>query len=396
VIADLPPVSTPANLGSVAEGTLLTRTGHFTDGSGPEDSWTGTVQYDSSPVLPLPLNPDRSFTLQHVFVQNSPHVVKVTVNDGFGQSDTETFAMEVTNVAPTVQAGPDAAIHPGTTFQRQIDFTDPGADTWAAQISFGDGSAPVTLSNLTARTFALSHVYQQIGRFPVTVTVSDSDGASGSDAFFVDVMSQPPLEVTAFQPAPSGFQVEFNRPPVSAALNLFETETGGFGPPDVTLVGARSGLVRGSLILGAGGHSMAFLRTGGPLAPDTYTVTLRSAASGLRDDVGWMLDGDGNGVMGDDFVTSFTLGPSPRVLSVPEFARGPSQAIKLPAPDLAAGIPVQLAGGAGVNAMSFDLRFDRRCSRERRTGCGGSAEQCCAHCGLESGRRRRSMSNLAV
>ena len=250
------------------------------------------------------------------------------------------------------------AIRPGTTFQRQIDFTDPGADTWAAQISFGDGSAPVTLSNLTARTFALSHVYQQTGRFPVTVTVSDSDGASGSDAFFVDVMSQPPLEVTAFQPGPSGFQVEFNRPPVSTALNLFETETAGFGPPDMTIVGATSGAVRGSLILAPDGHSFTFVRTGGPLTPDTYTLTLRSAANGLRDDVGWMLDGDGNGVMGDDFVTSFTLGPSPRVLSVPEFARGPSQAINLPAPDLAAGIPVQLAGGAGVNAMSFDLRFD--------------------------------------
>jgi hypothetical protein len=145
---------------------------------------------------------------------------------------------------------------------------------------------------------------------------------------------------------------------VSIALNLFETETAGFGPPDMTIVGATSGAVRGSLILAPDGHSFTFVRTGGPLTPDTYTVTLRSAANGLRDDVGWMLDGDGNGVMGDDFVASFTLGPSPRVLSVPEFARGPSQAINLPAPDLAAGIPVRLAGGAGVNAMSFDLHFD--------------------------------------
>jgi hypothetical protein len=145
---------------------------------------------------------------------------------------------------------------------------------------------------------------------------------------------------------------------VSTALNLFETETAGFGPPDMTRVGATSGAVRGSLILAPDGHSFTFVRTGGPLTPDTYTVTLRSSANGLRDDVGWMLDGDGNGVMGDDFVTSFTLGPSPRVLSVPEFARGPSQAINLPASDLATGIPVRLAGGAGVNAMSFDLRFD--------------------------------------
>ncbi len=106
-------------------------------------------------------------------------------------------------------------------------------------------------------------------------------------------------------------------------MNLFGTETGGFGPADVTVLGATSGPVRGSLVVGMDGRSVTFLPTGGPLAPDTYTVTLRSAANGLKDEAGWMLDGNGNGIMGDDFVTSFTLGPSPRVLSVPDFARGP-------------------------------------------------------------------------
>ena len=84
------------------------------------------MQYDTGPVLPLPLNPDHSFTLQHVFVQNSPHAVKVTVTDRFGQSDTETFAMEVTNVAPTVQAGPDVAIRPGHYIPAADRFHGPG------------------------------------------------------------------------------------------------------------------------------------------------------------------------------------------------------------------------------------------------------------------------------
>mgnify|MGYP003694441867 CR=1 FL=1 len=42
--------------------------------------------------------------------------------------------------------------------------------------------------------------------------------------------------------------------------------------------------MRGSLILERMDIPWRSLRTGGPLAPDTYTVTLRSAASGLRDD----------------------------------------------------------------------------------------------------------------
>jgi hypothetical protein len=53
--------------------------------------------------------------------------------------------------------------------------------------------------------------------------------------------------------------------------------------------------------------------------------SLRSAANGLKDDAGWMLDGDGNGIMGDDFVRTLTVVPSLRVLRVPDFARGPGQ-----------------------------------------------------------------------
>ena len=169
--------------------------------------------------------------------------------------------------------------------------------------------------------------------------------------------------MTAFQPGPNGFHAEFNRSLDLAAVNLFGTETGGFGPADVTVVGATSGPVRGSLVVGTDGRSLTFVRTGGPLAPDTYTVTLRSAANGLKDPAGWMLDGNGNGIMGDDFVTSFTLGPSPRVLSVPEFARGPSQAINLPAANPAAGIPdpAHRRGGREQRCPSTCVST-RRCS----------------------------------
>src|SRR5262249_1388462 len=174
----------------------------------------------------------------------------------------------------------------------------------------------------------------------------------------VDVMSQPPLEVAAFDAGPSGFHAEFNRPTDLAALNLFETETARFGPPDVTLVGATSGPVGGSLVLGPDGRSVTFLPTGGPLAPDTYTVTLRSAINGLKDQAGWMVDGNGNGIPGDDFGATFRVRRSVGVLSGPDFARGPGQAINLPASNAAPGIPIQLTGGAGVNTLSFDLHFD--------------------------------------
>ena len=46
------------------------------------------------------------------------------------------------------------------------------------------------------------------------------------------------------------------------------------------------------------------------------------------------------------------------VLSIGEFARGPSQAVNLLASNLSAGIPVQLSGGSSVSNLSFTLRFD--------------------------------------
>src|SRR5205085_3474367 len=64
-VRDFAPVIAAQNLGSVFEGQLLTRTGSFTDLSGLADSWTGTVRYDGGSALPLPINLDKTFLLQH-------------------------------------------------------------------------------------------------------------------------------------------------------------------------------------------------------------------------------------------------------------------------------------------------------------------------------------------
>ena len=180
VIADLAPVISPADLGTTPEGTLFTTTGSFSDPSGPEDNWTATVQYDSGPVLPLALNPEQTFSLQHIFANNSPHTATVTVTDRFGQRDVETFAVDVQNVAPAVSSVPDLTLQLGTALVREITFTDPGSDIWTATIDYGDGSAPQTLQNLTQRSFTLTHAYTQPGVFPVTVS-GDRPGPRGRD-----------------------------------------------------------------------------------------------------------------------------------------------------------------------------------------------------------------------
>jgi len=165
------------------------------------------------------------------------------------------------------------------------------------------------------------------------------------------------LAVIAFHATPSGFDVDFNKPVDVSVLNLYDTEAQLFGPADVTVVGAATGPVRGSLVLDATGRTATFVRTGGVLVPDIYTVTLRSAANGFEDTDGNLLDGDADGTPGGDFVTSFSVAPSSAVIvSAPDFAVGPGQAVNVPFNRT--GLPIVLTGGANVTNVEFTLLYD--------------------------------------
>ncbi len=85
--------------------------------------------------------------------------------------------------------------------------------------------------------------------------------------------------ITQFTPTDSGFVVQFSEAIDASKINLYTTSGGAMGSPDVTVQGATSGAVKGSVVFS--GTSMTFVATGGTLAADTYTVTLRSATDGF-------------------------------------------------------------------------------------------------------------------
>jgi hypothetical protein len=277
-IADVPPVIAPAALGRIAEGVLFTHTGHFSDASGPEDSWSATVQYDDGPSSPLALRPDHSFTLEKVFPDNGTHAITVRVTDRFGQSATAIYNAQVENVEPVIEAGPDVTIRSGATFTRQIDFADSGADTWTAQISFGDGSDPVTLPHLTARTFAFTHLYARAGRFPVTITVTDSDGASATDAWFVDAIAQS----AASQSDIAGSRAHFNEPTASAALTSLNRDMAGASAGRLTRSFHASVMLdRPDQMLTKATHLDAVAGTGDPVQPTGPRPSALAPATGV-------------------------------------------------------------------------------------------------------------------
>ncbi|MCH8921533.1 MAG: hypothetical protein IIA67_00115, partial [Planctomycetes bacterium] len=168
------------------------------------------------------------------------------------------------------------------------------------------------------------------------------------------------VQIFNFSTTPSGFTVNFNSVLAVTPLNLYDSNSGALGPADVTLVGNTTGAVRGSLILSPDHRQATFVATGGPLAADTYTVTLRSASNGFQDTAGELLDGNSDGTVGDDYTNTFVIasGPANEVLvSIPDFARGYGQAVDLPT-NADSGIPITLNTGQNVTEVDLDLVFD--------------------------------------
>jgi surface-anchored protein len=190
------------------------------------------------------------------------------------------------------------------------------------------------------------------------------------------------LKVTSITPTESGFLARFNRPIDLANINLYDSVAGTLGPPDVTLVGTTTGAVRGSLVVPSAEipnestgtpewrdaiNAVEFIRTGGPLPADTYTVTLRGENTAYASNTSFkttaspantsVLDGNGNGTTGDSYIDTFAVNASSaRLLSLSDFTRGFSQAVNVPANGL--GIPINIDNADVVQQVAFDLFYN--------------------------------------
>jgi len=129
-------------------------------------------------------------SVSHTFVQDGVFTVRVTVTDNDGLTDSATFTLNVTNVAPVVGAVPNATLNAGATYTAAGSFSDPGADAWTATVTWGDGSAPEVVG-LSGRNFSLTHIYTAGGTYTVTIDIADDD-ASGSGSHTVTVQEPPP------------------------------------------------------------------------------------------------------------------------------------------------------------------------------------------------------------
>jgi DNA/RNA endonuclease G (NUC1) len=129
-------------------------------------------------------------SVTHTFAQDGVFQVRVTATDNDGLTDSATFTLTVTNVAPVVGTVPNGALNLGATYTAAGTFTDPGADAWTATVNWGDGSALEQVP-LSGRSFSLTHIYTAAGTYTVSIDIADDD-AAGSATHTVAVAQPAP------------------------------------------------------------------------------------------------------------------------------------------------------------------------------------------------------------
>lgn len=140
-----------------------------------------------------------------------------------------------------------------------------------------------------------------------------------------------PLQVKAFNPTDSGFVVQFNQAINLTVLNLYDGKDSNKDLPDLSLVSKTTKkTVRGSLVWDGTTNTLTFVKTGGILTPDDYTLTLASRADSFINNKQQWLDGDLDRQSGGDVVKQFSVKDSKkRILSLDDFSFAPGEQIQL-------------------------------------------------------------------
>jgi len=189
----LPVVNAGTNA-TVNDGSTFSSSGSFADSSATA-TFSATVNYgDGTAVQPLGLSANKTFTLSHVYGKGGTYTVTVTVNDGHNGVGTGSFVVTVLNLPPSVGAISGAAqVVPGQTAALTANFTDPGfLETHTATFNWGDNtiSAGTVIESNGSGSVAGSHVYATTGTYTVTLTVTNSEGASSTPVTFKETVTQ--------------------------------------------------------------------------------------------------------------------------------------------------------------------------------------------------------------
>lgn len=158
---------------SDADDAVLTFSWNFGDGTCP----VVTPPAECSAASP-----------SHGYADNGAYTAALTVSDGFLTNSTSRVAT-VVNAIPVVNAGADVTLTSGQTLAFAGSFSDVGVNDapWAYTIDWGVGAATTGSSSNQAAAITSSRQFCAAGTYAVSLSVTDKDGGTGTDARSVTV-----------------------------------------------------------------------------------------------------------------------------------------------------------------------------------------------------------------
>jgi RHS repeat-associated protein len=170
----------------------------------------------------------------HTFADNGNYNVVLTVTDKDGAVTTQTTAVTVDNVAPTIVSivKPDR-INEGESVAFTATGNDVGAnDTLTYSWDFGDNTAPAIGRDV-------NHIFADNGDYNIILTLTDKDGAVTQQSIAVTVDNVAPTIVNIVKPdlIQEGREVQFTTLANDAGVNDTLTYSWNFGDNSEPIIG---------------------------------------------------------------------------------------------------------------------------------------------------------------
>ena len=185
-ITNVAPTVSPGPVPLVTEGSATLGIASFTDPGA--DTHTALVDPgDGSGTKPALVMVDGTVSFEHIYPDDGEYTVTLWVTDDDGEVGQASWKLNVKNAAPTLSAGPNAAIDEGDTWLGGGAASDVAADTLVITVDYGDGSPSEGVALAADGTFTLSHAFTADGTYLVTVTATDDDGGKAVSVVVVAV-----------------------------------------------------------------------------------------------------------------------------------------------------------------------------------------------------------------
>ena len=249
---------------------------------------------------------------------------------------------------------------PAGTVIGLLEAIDPDyGDSFTFELVAGEGDSDNASFSVDGRQLitTTSFDFESGATRGIRIRVTDGEGESFEEIISIQIENQvETLYVTELVSATDGFRVSFSRPIDVGVVNLYDAMDV-YGESDITLRGATTGDVSGSLVIAADGCSLQFVANGA-LAVDAYSVVVRSGSDAFQTVDGALLDGNADEEAGDSYNGNFTVSAVPSVrLAIPSFARGPGQDVHVPVGS-EAGIPLVLESDGSVRSLDAIFSFN--------------------------------------